>query len=354
MVNKKEQVKKYLVKSVKKALKENVVTGGGAPAISNPVTTGGTGEAHQGGKKIRVKKNFKETFTKAITGNPRFAKSVKNLKENNFKIPVEKLVNWASKNVLHATNPPYPEIQRYAEENNITVENLANMAKFYLSNVQMFGSNKATYADVLKDLIANIKEISFTQNSIHNRPPLDSVNENINPGELKKGQIYYYNGERTLDPNKGAPIKGELEFQGTDNKLFRFIWKSTSDKNTNIGDSFITNSDGLRYLSIENLEELPSHSETNRLYPSTPITEIRYGQFSKQSSTRTPSETLHKAIKEIHKRIKDVKKIMEFTSRMKTEFKDKYSAQYMERTNKALSSLQTELAELYKHFKQIK
>jgi hypothetical protein len=39
---------------------------------------------------------------------------------------------------------------------------------------------------------------------------------------------------------------------------------------------------------------------------------------------------------------------------MKTEFKDRYSAQYMERTNKALSSLQTELAELYKHFKQIK
>jgi DNA-directed RNA polymerase subunit L len=258
MVNKKEQVKKYLVKSVKKALKENVVTGGGAPAISNPVTTGGTGEAHQGGKKIRVKKNFKETFTKAITGNPRFAKNVKEIRTSSFNIPIEKLVSWASKNVLHANVPPYPEIQRYAEENDTTVENLEKMSKFYLSNIEMFGPRKGVYADVLKDLISNIKEITFTQNSIHDKPPLNSINE------------------------------------------------------------------------------------------------IRYGQFTKQNSTRTPRETLHKAIKEIHKRVKEVKKIMEFTSRMKTEFKDRYSAQYMERTNKALSSLQTELAELYKHFKQIK
>lgn len=258
MVNKKQQVKKYLVKSVKKALKENVVTGGGSPAISTPVTSGGTGEAHQGGRKIRVKKTFKEEFKKALSKNPRFAKNVKEIAVSSFRIPVEKLVAWASKNVLKATVPPYPEIQRYAEENNITVENLEKMAKFYLTNIQMFGPGKE-YADVLKDLIANIKEITFTQNSIHNRPPLESINEGI-----------------------------------------------------------------------------------------------KYGQFTKQSSTRTPSETLHKAIKEIHKRIKDVKRIMEFTSRMKTEFKDKYSAQYMERTKKALGSLQTELAELYKHFKQIK
>lgn len=249
-----QKIKDKAIKYLKKKIVENVTGGNVAASASNPVTSGGTGEAHQGGKKIKVKKRFAENFKKAVMSNPKFAKNLKKIKESSFKIPVEKLVDWASKNILHSKVPPYPIIQQYAEANNTTVENLRDMAQFYLSNIKMFGDKAPTYADVLRDLISNIGEITGGQDNIyHNKPGL----------------------------NEG----------------------------------------------------------------------LRYNQFKNQTAKRTERETLHKAIKEVRKRVKEIKKLMEFTSLMKTEFK---ATEYPSVTVKSIKGLSKQLAELYKIYKAIK
>lgn len=79
--------------------------------------------------------------------------------ESSFKIPVEKLVSWAAANVLRATTPTAGIIQKYAQDNNTSVDNIKRMAKFYISNAQMFGDKRIEYIDVLQDLLGNINEI---------------------------------------------------------------------------------------------------------------------------------------------------------------------------------------------------
>jgi hypothetical protein len=67
------------------------------------------------------------------------------------------------------------------------------------------------------------------------------------------------------------------------------------------------------------------------------LNEVRYSQFKTQSKTRTPQEQLHMGVKEIYRKLDEINKLVEFTSRMKTELKgDAEEMNFLKRTHNSL------------------
>ena len=67
------------------------------------------------------------------------------------------------------------------------------------------------------------------------------------------------------------------------------------------------------------------------------LNEIRYSQFKIQSKTRAPQEQLHMGVKEIYRKLDEINKLVEFTSRMKTELKgDADEMNFLKRTHNSL------------------
>ena len=68
-----------------------------------------------------------------------------------------------------------------------------------------------------------------------------------------------------------------------------------------------------------------------------PLNEVRYSQFKTQSKTRTPQEQLHMGVKEIYRKLDEINRLVEFTSRMKTELKgDAEEMNFLKRTHNSL------------------
>ena len=68
-----------------------------------------------------------------------------------------------------------------------------------------------------------------------------------------------------------------------------------------------------------------------------PLNEVRYSQFKTESKTRTPQEQLHMGVKEIYRKLDEINKLVEFTSRMKTELKgDAEEMNFLKRTHNSL------------------
>jgi hypothetical protein len=67
------------------------------------------------------------------------------------------------------------------------------------------------------------------------------------------------------------------------------------------------------------------------------LNEVRYSQFKTQSKTRAPQEQLHMGVKEIYRKLDEINKLVEFTSRMKTELKgDADEMNFLKRTHNSL------------------
>lgn len=67
------------------------------------------------------------------------------------------------------------------------------------------------------------------------------------------------------------------------------------------------------------------------------LNEVRYSQFKNETKNRKPQEQLHMGVKEIQRKLDEINKLVEFTSRMKTELKgDADQMNYLKRTHNAL------------------
>lgn len=70
----------------------------------------------------------------------------------------------------------------------------------------------------------------------------------------------------------------------------------------------------------------------------------RYSQFKKTATTARPDEAVHRAVKEASMKLKELKRTIEFASRMKNELS--YGTAYKKRTAEALHKLALELKEI--------
>lgn len=88
--------------------------------------------------------------------------------------------------------------------------------------------------------------------------------------------------------------------------------------------------------------------------PPEELNESRYSQFKKQTEVVKSSTQMQRAIKEIKRKLQEVNKIAEYTTRLKAELSENNSVEYNKRTELVVNQLMKEIASLYKNLKQIK
>lgn len=80
----------------------------------------------------------------------------------------------------------------------------------------------------------------------------------------------------------------------------------------------------------ENLEDIIKEELLN---------EGTYKQFKKEVKFRTKAEQLHKAMREVKRKLSEIDRIVEYTQRMKQELSEGDGVQYWSRTEKAVSQI---------------
>ena len=69
------------------------------------------------------------------------------------------------------------------------------------------------------------------------------------------------------------------------------------------------------------------------------LKEASYGQFKKEVKHRTKAEQLHKAMREVKKKINEIDRLVDYTQRMKQELSEGDGVQYWGRTEKAVAQI---------------
>jgi hypothetical protein len=91
---------------------------------------------------------------------------------------------------------------------------------------------------------------------------------------------------------------------------------------------------------------------TNPLPPS--INEGRYSEFKRTTQVRTPSEQMHRAVREIRRKIDEINKLVDYTEKMKSEMKsDVNEVRYLNRTKEALSKISAKVQETNNKIKRL-
>jgi predicted transport protein len=91
--------------------------------------------------------------------------------------------------------------------------------------------------------------------------------------------------------------------------------------------------------------------ELRRQYPIR-INEARYSEFKQETKLRTPTEQIHRAVREIRRKIDEIVKVVNHTERMKNELKQSNEGMaYLKRTRNAISSISEKLQELNNRIK---
>jgi hypothetical protein len=75
------------------------------------------------------------------------------------------------------------------------------------------------------------------------------------------------------------------------------------------------------------------------------LNEATYKQFKKEVKFRTKAEQLHKAMREVKRKLSEIDRIVEYTTRMKQELSEGDGVQYWARTEKAVANI----AEMVNH-----
>ena len=88
--------------------------------------------------------------------------------------------------------------------------------------------------------------------------------------------------------------------------------------------------------NIQKIEEM----KLNDMIEAGILSEVSYGKFKKEVTHRTKSEQLHKAIREVKRKLAEIDRIVEYTSRMKQELsEDEGGISYWKATQKNVSQI---------------
>ena len=82
------------------------------------------------------------------------------------------------------------------------------------------------------------------------------------------------------------------------------------------------------------------------------LREARYSQFKSETKLRTPTEQIHRAVREIRRKIDEIVKVVGHTERMKSELKQSNEGMsYLKRTRNAIQTISEKLQELNNRIK---
>jgi hypothetical protein len=83
------------------------------------------------------------------------------------------------------------------------------------------------------------------------------------------------------------------------------------------------------------------------------INEVTYGKFKKDVKHRTKSEQLHKAIREVKRKLAEIDRIVEYTSRMKQELSEDGGINYWKATQKNVATISEMVNQLNNKIKSL-
>jgi len=83
------------------------------------------------------------------------------------------------------------------------------------------------------------------------------------------------------------------------------------------------------------------------------ISEVTYGKFKQDVKHRTKSEQLHKAIREVKRKLAEIDRIVEYTSRMKQELSEDGGINYWKATQKNVASISEMVNQLNNKIKSL-
>lgn len=83
------------------------------------------------------------------------------------------------------------------------------------------------------------------------------------------------------------------------------------------------------------------------------LNEITYRQFTKEAKSRNSKEAVHKALKEIKKRLKEVDRLVEFTTKMKNELLEAGNDIQWRHSEKNVQQINEAIKQIYKKSKNL-
>ena len=83
------------------------------------------------------------------------------------------------------------------------------------------------------------------------------------------------------------------------------------------------------------------------------LNEVTYNKFKKDVKFRTKSEQLHKAIREVKKKLQEIDRIVEYTSRMKQELSEDGGINYWKATQKNVANISEMVNQLNNKIKNL-
>ena len=83
------------------------------------------------------------------------------------------------------------------------------------------------------------------------------------------------------------------------------------------------------------------------------LNEVTYGKFKKDVKFRTKSEQLHKAIREVKRKLSEIDRIVEYTSRMKQELSEEGGVNYWKATQKNVATISEMVNQLNNKIKNL-
>lgn len=165
---------------------------------------------------------------------------------------------------------------------------------------------------------------------------------------------------------KKQPVKESIEDLNIDDRV---VYKGQTGTIVDIAKSFIVvemDRDGKKYSihasdlekigdsdlddEIEDVQYKTSNAEDylEDLYES-------YSKFVKETKTRSKSQQFYEAARQVDKKLREINKILEYTSKLKTElFEDGHCEDCGRRMNKIMEKITKNIAEAYKKTKNIK
>ena len=162
------------------------------------------------------------------------------------------------------------------------------------------------------------------------------------------GKIYTYNDVVASGPDKGEKISFDEEFikYDGDQLVFKIVKSNISDKlaksyeklglKRKIGDTTRT---GIGAFNIYYKEKNNMSESIQDIIKEELLSEGTYKQFKKEIKFRTKAEQLHKAMREVKRKLSEIDRIVEYTQRMKQELSEGDGVQYWGKTEKAVAQI---------------
>jgi len=135
--------------------------------------------------------------------------------------------------------------------------------------------------------------------------------------EMNPGSTFNTAGEYKID-GKEAIYKG---IRGT-----KYLFQTSDGKTIEIDDKDVN--------KVKKMNE-----SLNDIIKQELLNEVTYSKFKNEVKYRTKAEQLHKAIREVKRKLQEIDRIVEYTQRMKTELSEGDGIQYWNRTNKAVATI---------------